>query len=304
MASRALTPIVENPLKSFFTAQFLTKCTPPTQSTNLSGLTAVITGSNSGIGLATARVMLQYHLSHLIMAVRSVNKGEEVADTLRKDYPKAKIEVWPLEMLAYDSIQAFVQRCNALPRLDMAILNAGIGNAVFTINKSTGHEETFQVNYLSTALLAILLLPVLKSNKQADKPARMLIVASGLAFAAKFPNHAANPLIPSFDDATGWGTAAAMERYSVTKLMVLMLVEKLAEIVSPKDIIVDAVEPGLTGGSNLNRQTKGVIKYFFKAMKAAAARTPEQAAWTYVDAVAVRGEEAHGGLVLNWKIYP
>ena len=33
----------------------------------------------------------------------------------------------------------------------------------FTKVESTGHEETFQVNYLSTFLLAVLLLPTLKA---------------------------------------------------------------------------------------------------------------------------------------------
>lgn len=304
MASARLPPFSETPLHSFVKAQFRTKCIPPPSSTNLTGLTAIVTGSSSGIGMETAGLLLEYNLSHIILAVRTVKNGETVAASLRKAHPKAKVEVWQLDMASYDSVQAFAKRCGQLPRLDIAILNAGTSTLEFTIVPSTGHEETIQVNYLSTALLAILLLPVLKPKTASGKPGRMLIVASGLALTSKFTNRNANPLLPSFDESTGANVGAALERYSVSKTLVLMLVNKLAQLVSAKDVIINTVEPGLTAGSGLQRNATAPIRIAFWVIKSIAGRSLRQAAWSYADAAVVKGEETHGSLVLNWEISP
>lgn len=71
---------------------------------SLSGKTLLITGSNSGIGLAFVNILPTLGLSHLIMAVRSVEKGEAAAAPIRRAYPDCIIEVWNLDMLSYSSI--------------------------------------------------------------------------------------------------------------------------------------------------------------------------------------------------------
>ncbi|KAJ5400562.1 Short-chain dehydrogenase/reductase SDR [Penicillium sp. CMV-2018d] len=300
----ALLPSTASPLQAFVRAQFLTKPVPPPLSTCLAGQTAIVTGANTGIGLAAVGSLLKCHVSHLVLASRSVEKGETAAAPLRKQYPDARIEVWQLDMLSYESVQGFVKNCSNLLRLDKVILNAGLAMGDFVINKATGHEATFQVNYLSTALLAILLLPILKLKRQAHGPGRITIVASGLALQSQFVNRDANPLIPSFDDPTGWGTAAALERYGLTKTLVLMLVQKLSENVDSSDVVINAIEPGLVGGSGLQKHAPAYLRAIFRFVHAIAARSTEQGAWAYLDAVAVKGQESHGGLVLNWGIHP
>lgn len=304
MASMALLPSTASPLQAFVRAQFLTKPVPPPLSTCLAGQTAIVTGANTGIGLAAVGSLLKCHVSHLVLASRSVEKGETAAAPLRKQYPDARIEVWQLDMLSYESVQGFVKNCSNLSRLDKVILNAGLAMGDFVINKATGHEATFQVNYLSTALLAILLLPILKLKRQAHSPGRITIIASGLALQSQFANRDANPLIPSFDDPTGWGTAAALERYGLTKTLVLMLVQKLSENVDSSDVVINAIEPGLVGGSGLQKHAPAYLRAIFRFVHAIAARSTEQGAWAYLDAVAVKGQESHGGLVLNWGIHP
>ncbi|KXG52490.1 Short-chain dehydrogenase/reductase SDR [Penicillium griseofulvum] len=304
MASMALPPSTASQLQAFVKAQFLTKPIPPPLSTCLAGQTVIVTGSNTGIGLAAVDSLLKCHASHIIMASRSVENGETAAAPLRKQYPDAHIEVWQLDMLSYESIQGFAKSCSNLPRLDKVILNAGVAMGDFVINERTGHEATFQVNYLSTALLAILLLPILGSRRQAHGPGRITIVASGLALVSQFANRNASPLIPSFDDPTGWGTAASLERYGLTKTLVLMLVQKLSENVDPSEVIVNAIEPGLVGGSGLQQHAPAYLRAIFRFVHIIAARSTEQGAWAYVDAVAVKGQESHGGLVLNWNIHP
>lgn len=274
-------------------------------SPSLLGKTAIITGGNSGIGAACARILPTLHISHLILAVRSIDSGEKLAATLRGAHPDTRIEVWTLDMQSYDSIQSFAKRCNDLKRLDIAILNAGMVNTGFKINASTGHEETFQCNYLSTALLSILLLPTLKYKSPPSSPGRLTIVGSALGMTSKFPNRNAVPLIPSFDDGNEWnGMASAMERYNVTKTLLFMLTLKLGESVSADDVIVNVVEPGFTGGTKLQRDANLALRAIMPIVHKLTARTPDQAAWTYVDAAVVKGKESHGSFVMNWVLYP
>lgn len=271
---------------------------------SLTGKTALITGSNSGIGLACAGILPRLGLTHLIMAVRSVARGEEAAASIRKTHPELRLDVWELDMLSYPSIQAFAKRCATLSRLDIAILNAGMGGgSVSKMNASTKHEETLQVNYLSTALLAILLLPVLKPRNAAQGPGRLTIVGSAMGLVSAFENRNAVPLIASFDTPFK-GFGASGERYAATKTMVMMLVHKLSEAVSAEHVIINTVEPGFTTGTALHRDFTGAAHVAMVVIKKVMSRTPEQAAWTYVDAAVVKGKESHGGFLLFWRVVP
>lgn len=164
--SKNMDPFPEKFLPIFIQNQFRTKIELPTKERypNVQGKCAIITGSNTGLGFESARQLLALGLPHLIMAVRSLEKGNEAAKVLHDANPAAKIDVWKLDMESYDSIQAFADRCHKeLARLDIAILNAGLSPLSFS-TCSTGHEKTMQVNHFGTALLAVLLLPCLKSK--------------------------------------------------------------------------------------------------------------------------------------------
>lgn len=75
------------------------------------------------------------------MGVRSLSKGEKVAVQLRKAFPSSIITVLLLDMASNDSIHAFVDQCATLPRIDIVILNAGIGATKYELS-SSGHEST------------------------------------------------------------------------------------------------------------------------------------------------------------------
>ncbi|KAI4173140.1 MAG: hypothetical protein LQ343_003067 [Gyalolechia ehrenbergii] len=179
---------------------------------NLQGQIGIVTGSNIGLGLEASRQILALRISRLILAVRDLAKGEKARRELAHAAPWAIIEVWHLDMNNYQSVQDFARRCGALPRLDFAILNAGILKVQLEINKSTGHDEVVQVNYLSTALLAILLLPILggsTTRKAANKPGRLTIVGSETAEWAKFHEKGSNSsILAAFDQ----------PRYSICKI--------------------------------------------------------------------------------------
>ncbi|OKL57911.1 hypothetical protein UA08_06444 [Talaromyces atroroseus] len=288
---------------SFVKSQFLTRSQRAPEDTNLTGQVAIITGGSSGLGYYCARHLLSLKLSCLILAVRSVEKGKSVAEKFLLDYPTAKVEVWHLEMTSYNSIQAFCRRVQAdLPRLDITILNAGAIKGEFGLC-STGHEEVIQVNYLSTFLLAILMLPMAKDKAPLGTPGRLTIVSSGVALWAKMPNRNERPLLSSFDDTKvlPWDP---VERYFSSKMLGHLFFVRMLEYLNADDVIVNMVEPGMCKGSELHRDVTGGAGIFLDIYKGLTGRKPENGAWTYVDACVVKGKESHGCFCMDWKIHP
>ena len=286
----------------FFHNQFCAKPEFPPQSTNLSGRVAIITGANTGLGFEAAHQLLSLKLSHLILAVRSTDKGEEAASELRERHAGAIVKVWQLDMSSYDSIRAFTQRAQEdLSRLDIVILNAGVRKSSFETVRSTGHEETIQINYLSTALLTILLLPILKRKSPEGRPGRLTIAGAALALAAKFPNKNEDPLLPSFDDPDSFDP---VDRYNTSKVLAHMFMWKLADYISAEDVVVNVVDPGFVKGTDLSRETKGGQKIGAAVFGALAGRNKRDGASTYLDAVLNKGKESHGCFLLGWRIHP
>lgn len=239
-SSRDLPPLNKSFGRLFLHNQFFTTPVYPSEGTTLTGQTAIVTGGNTGLGLESARQLLALHLSQLIIAVRTPSKGETAAAELREQYPKASIDVWTLDMASYDSVQAFTQRVDTeLQRLDMVILNAGIASNNFRTVASTGHEEITQVNYISTVLLATLLLPILKAKKASNaervrEPPRMTIVNSGLAMVAGFKNRNAQPLLASFDEKKNFSPT---DTYSTSKALAHLWMWHAAEYISADDVV-------------------------------------------------------------------
>jgi NAD(P)-dependent dehydrogenase (short-subunit alcohol dehydrogenase family) len=280
--------------------QFRTKPKWPPKDINLTGKVAIVTGANQGLGLEASDQLLSFGLSRLILAVRTVTKGEAAREILRKKYPKAVIDVFQLDMMSYDCIQAFVVQVEQLERVDIVILNAGVRKMKLDIVPSTGHEETIQVNYLSTALLCILLLPVLKC-KSVDGPGRISIVGSTLAFQSKFRNQATTPLLPSFDDA---GTFDALDQYNTSKLLNMMFLYKLEDYVSADDVVVNIVDPGFVNGTGLSRELSFIQSAFMSTWKNIAARPLDVGASTFLDGAVVKGKDSHGCFIMSWEISP
>ena len=147
MASKNLPPRTESFFPTiFYKTQFCERQAGLPPGLTLASKVAIITGANAGLGYEAARQLLGLGLSHLIMAVRSPEKGEVAAAKLRQYAPEAKLEVWKLDMCSYASIQQFAERVGReLTRLDFAILNAGLVKAGFELVGETGHEESMQV---------------------------------------------------------------------------------------------------------------------------------------------------------------
>jgi NAD(P)-dependent dehydrogenase (short-subunit alcohol dehydrogenase family) len=302
--SLSLTPETYTFSKVFIKHQIRPNPKPPLESNTVAGQTAIITGGNAGLGLECSKILLSLHLSHLILAVRSIQRGEEAATSLRKLHPKVKIQVWYLDMDSYDSILAFARKCTTLPRLDIAIHSAGIMNMKQEVNPSTGHEEMFQVNYMSTALLGLLLLPVLKTKSPSGHPGRLTLVASGAALIAEFSERNIAPLLPAFDKQDGWDYSVAKTRYDTTKGLVLLLTVKLSQLIRAESVIVNVVDPSFTPGTSFFRDLPLLARALIWPLTKLIGTSVNNAAWRYVDAAVARGKESHGSLLSDWEIHP
>ena len=88
---------------------------------DLSGMTAVVTGCNSGIGYETMRV-LALRGAHVIGTARSVEKGRDAADSVT-----GRVTPVVLELTDFDSIVACADEIQSMDvPIDMLILNAGV----------------------------------------------------------------------------------------------------------------------------------------------------------------------------------
>lgn len=166
--------------------------------TSLNNKTALITGSNTGLGYHAAFQLLSLGLSHLILAVRSAEKGEAARQRLLKELQGQKgkyptIEVSEIDMASYPSIIAFTERIKReRTHIDYAILNAGV--ARFAFEERDGREVTILTNWLGTALLALTLRPILQAQFTAHskvsstsvQPPVLSIVGSEVAQWAKY----------------------------------------------------------------------------------------------------------------------
>ncbi|MCW2530084.1 MAG: dehydrogenase, short-chain alcohol dehydrogenase like protein, partial [Pseudonocardiales bacterium] len=85
---------------------------------DLSGKTFIITGATSGLGEATTRA-LALAGAQVVLAVRDIDKGREVASTII-----GRAEVRELDLASLASIRAFAAAWDA--DVDVLINNAGI----------------------------------------------------------------------------------------------------------------------------------------------------------------------------------
>lgn len=130
--------------------------------------TIVITGSNKGLGFGILRILAQKdpHKYQFIMAVRSVERGQQAVKELAKELEgiDAQIDVHELDITKTSSIDAFVEWINEKYRfIDCLFNNAGVMIKTDKFNIDVV-EETFATNVNGTIDLTEKMIPYVKED--------------------------------------------------------------------------------------------------------------------------------------------
>ncbi|WP_226482487.1 oxidoreductase [Natrinema amylolyticum] len=168
-----------------------------------SGCTVVITGANSGIGREATRELARNGAT-VIMACRSVERGEDAAGDVREDVPDADLRVEECDLGDLESVRAFAERL-ADETIDVLINNAGV-MAIPRSETEDGFETQFGVNHLGHFALTGLLLENLATDE--GEPARVVTVSSGV--------HERGEI--DFDDLQGEESYDEWDAYAQSKL--------------------------------------------------------------------------------------
>jgi len=232
------------------------------------GRIAIVTGANTGIGLETAR-MLAERGAEVILACRSLEKGEAARAKIAAGNPPGKVTVEALDLSDLDSVAAFAKRFSAAhERLDLLINNAGVMVPPLGRTKQ-GFELQFGTNHLGHFALTAHLLPLLERTSDA----RIVVVSSTAQTFGRI----------DFDD-LNWESRAysPMKAYGQSKLANMMFALELQRRLDAagSSVIVTAAHPGWTA-TDLQR-TAGVARFFnpLFAMKPADGALPTMRAAT------------------------
>ncbi len=122
-----------------------------------SGRVAIVTGSNTGLGYDTARV-LAARGARVVMACRDTAKGDAAAARIRAQSSGAQVDVRKLDLGSLESVRrAAAELAAEFPRIDLLINNAGV---MYPPKSTTadGFELQFGTNHLGHFALTGLLL--------------------------------------------------------------------------------------------------------------------------------------------------
>jgi NAD(P)-dependent dehydrogenase (short-subunit alcohol dehydrogenase family) len=263
----------------------------------------IVTGATSGIGVEAVIKFATLGASKVIISARDLAKGESIKATIIERLGRSdQLEVWELDLSRYDSVIAFAQRTETLDRLDIAILNAGVHRSKYTQSKH-GWEEDLQVNTLSNVLLGLLLLPKLRASRPSSQHIPVLeFVNSGYHQSA-----IVSPEIRKETDILRWYNKPEnfneADQYRFSKLFLMYAVNKLAEEVSPTDVIITSVCPGFVAtGLARDHNFPGISIVWF-LIRMSFAFSPEVGANTILSGT-TQGTQAHGRFWKFDKIMP
>lgn len=279
--------IIVTIMPSFLYSQLLV--TPPYPTHSFAGQTVLVTGSNVGLGLEAARHLARLGAEKVILGVRNVPAGEAAKKSIEASTGRPGVcEVWEVDLASFPSVLAFGDRIAQLPRLDVAVLNAAIATENFQI--AEGYERSITVNVISTLLLGLLLLPKLKSGRS---PHLSFVVSEVHAW-VDLPEWKSDQILRAVSDPS---EARMYERYMLTKLLEVLLVQELACRTRGTDVIVNMINPGLCH-SELGREAG----WRLWLLKQVLARSTEVGSRTLV-AGATAGLESHGAYMSDSQIY-
>lgn len=229
----------------------------------LQNKTAIVTGANSGMGMATVRALSDMG-AKVIMLCRSEKRGTEALEKLSSEKYR-DLELILCDLGNYDSIRAFANIVRrGYDNIDILVNNAGF---ISLDRQETGEglERQFGINHIGHFLLTMSLLDLMGEG------GRIVNIASGAHKAGKI----------HFDDINLTKGFNVIKAYSQSKLANVLFTRELARRVKDRGITVNCCHPGAVATNiGIDRDTgfgktvTRLLKPFFQ--------TPEQGARTAI----------------------
>ncbi|CAB79298.1 putative protein [Arabidopsis thaliana] len=235
------------------------------------GLTAIVTGASSGIGVETARV-LSLRGVHVVMAVRNTDSGAKVKEDIVKQVPGAKLDVMELDLSSMQSVRKFASEykstglplnlligfdllmVNVLNCLNLVSNNAGIMACPFMLSKDN-IELQFATNHLGHFLLTKLLLDTMKSTSRESKREGRIVNLSSEAHRFSYPEGV------RFDKINDKSSYSSMRAYGQSKLCnVLHANELTKQLKGAATTCYVALNPQVAGVSGEYFQDSNIAK--------------------------------------------
>ena len=240
---------------------------------------ALITGANSGLGLATAQALARQGFT-LIFLLRSREKGEKARKQILEKSPQAQIDLFFADLTDMDSIRQASQQIHAnYDRIDCLINNAGYAPAQIEFTRE-GYEKSFVANHLGHFLLTLELIDLLKASGQG----RIINLSSAAHAMGKsrrfFLKHNAKMNI--------WSA------YGDGKLANLLFTKELANRLEGKNVTAYAVHPGVVN-TQFGRNFTDWWKYGFGILRPFMITTEEGAQTSIFLATADLPKSYNGG---------
>ncbi len=215
---------------------------------DLSGKTALITGSTEGIGHACARGFLEAN-ANVVINGRKADKVREVAERLRAEFPAREVIAAPADLSSRDGCEALFGQ---VPACDILLNNVSV-IAVDDALEATDelYRRLWELNFMSALRVSRNYLPGMIERNQGR------VLFSG----------AQRPLM-----AYRGGTA-----YSASKFAQVSLARSLAEMTRGTNVTVNTVMIGVTHSASLDEVAS--------AMAAEKGRTQEEDEQDFIDLV-------------------
>ncbi|KAK7866947.1 hypothetical protein R5R35_014721 [Gryllus longicercus] len=204
-----------------------------TSKRRLNGLTAIVTGANTGIGLETAKDLARRG-ARVLLACRDPQRGQKaLEEVLSEAGDGATVALLALDLASLESVRACAKHVLATePRLDILVNNAGAGGLGNGLSRD-GLHLGLQVNHFGPFLFTLLLVDLLKKSA----PSRIIFVSSLMHhFASLKPHQLEHEHAKKIDDT---------HIYSMTKLTNVIVANELARKLRGTGVAVNSLHPGL-----------------------------------------------------------